>query len=171
MRYFVVHFDQKSYCLCAFHNSEMNITPQLQEQKMGKRQTQWSSTLFGCFCTQPIWCCPLQHFQIRYFVVHFDQKSCYLCAYSISKTNFFLQPQEQKSGRRQTQCFNTIFEFVCTQPIWCCPLQPFQMGYFVFVHFWLKIMSFVRATAVKRILFLNHRNRKVVGGKHNILGH
>ena len=58
----------------------------------------------------------------------------------------------------------------CTRPIWCCPLKPFQMRYFV-VHFWSKIMFFVGATTVKCILFLNHRNRKVVGDKHNILVH
>ena len=44
------------------------------------------------------------------------------------------------------------------------------MRYFV-VHFWSKIMFFVRATAVKQILFLNHRYRKVVGDKHNVLVH
>ena len=32
-------------------------------------------------------------------------------------------------------------------------------------------MFFVCATAVKWIFFLNHRNRKVVGGKHNVLVH
>ena len=34
----------------------------------------------------------------------------YLCAYHISKTNFIPQLQEQKSGRRQTQCSNTLCE-------------------------------------------------------------
>ena len=29
----------------------------------------------------------------------------------------------------------------------------------------------VPAITAKRILFLNHRNRKVVGGKHNVLVH
>ena len=32
-------------------------------------------------------------------------------------------------------------------------------------------MFFVGATAVNQILFLNHRNRKVVGSKHNVLVH
>ena len=45
---------------------------------------------------------------MRDFVVHFDEKSCYLCAYHIGKTHFF---------------------------------------------------------------FLNNRNRKVVGGTHNVLVH
>ena len=37
--------------------------------------------------------------------------------------------------------------------------------------FWLKILLFVCATTVKWVLFLNHRNRKLVGGKHNVLVH
>ena len=37
--------------------------------------------------------------------------------------------------------------------------------------FWSKILFFVRATTVKWILFLNHMNKKVVGGKHNVLVH
>ena len=36
-----------------------------------------------------------------------------------------------KKCRRQTQCSSTLFGFMCTWPIWCCPLQPFQMRYFV----------------------------------------
>ena len=39
-----------------------------------------------------------------------DWKSCYLCAYPISKTNFIPQPHEQKSCRRQTQCSNRLCE-------------------------------------------------------------
>ena len=34
------------------------------------RHTQCSSTLCGWLCTQPIWCGPLQPFQMRYIVVH-----------------------------------------------------------------------------------------------------
>ena len=94
MRYFGFISDQKSCCcFCACHNSKMNFIPQPQEEKSCRRQTQCSNTLFGslcgCLCIQPIWCCPLQPFYyMRYFVVHFDQKSCYLCAYHISKTIF-----------------------------------------------------------------------------------
>ena len=52
------------------------------------------------------------------------------------------------------------------------------MRYFV-VHFWSKIMlqvvcvpsTTVPSPPAKWILFLNHRNRKVVGGKHNVLIH
>ena len=40
------------------------------------------------------------------------------------------------------------------------------------VHFWSKIMLFsVPSTTAKWISFHNHRNRKVVGGKHNVLIH
>ena len=107
---------------------------------------------------------------MRYFVVHFYQKSCHLCACHKSKMDLIPQPQEQKSGRRQTQCSGTLWECLCTWPIWYCCLQPFHMRYFV-VHFWSKIMLFVRATALafKRILFLNHRNRNVAGGNHKVL--
>ena len=42
----------------------------------------------------------------------------------------------------------------------------------VCVHFRSKIMIFcVSAIKVERILLLNHRNRKVIGGKHNVLVH
>ena len=139
MRYFVVHYDRKSGCLCACHKSEINFTPQPQEKKSCRRRTQYSSTLFGCLCTLPIWCCPLQPFQMRYFVVHFDSKSCCLCAFLNSEMNFIPQPQEKKSCRRQTQCSITLCGCQCNQPIWCCPLKPIQMRYFVF-HFWSKIM-------------------------------
>ena len=34
------------FCLCAFHNSEMNIIPQPQEQKSCRRQTRCSNTYY-----------------------------------------------------------------------------------------------------------------------------
>ena len=40
--------------LCAYHISNTNFIPQLHEQKRCRRQTQCSSTLCGCLCTQPI---------------------------------------------------------------------------------------------------------------------
>ena len=46
------------------------------------------------------------------------------------------------------------------------------MKYFVVHYFWSKIMLFfVPAIIALWILFLNHTNRKVVGGKHNVLVH
>ena len=47
------------------------------------------------------------------------------------------------------------------------------MSNFVDLYFWSKMVFFlcVPATKAKCILFLNYRNRKVVGGKHNILVH
>ena len=41
--------------------------------------------------------------------------------------NFMSQPQEKKSYRMQTQCSSILCGWQCTQPIWCCPLQPFQI--------------------------------------------
>ena len=54
-----------------------------------------------------------------------------------------------------------------------CAIKLFlQMRYFV-VHFWSKIWLFVcvHHQQQRLILFLNHRNRKGVGGKHNVLVH
>ena len=76
--------DQKSYCcLCACYNSVIDFISQPQEQKVGRRQTQCSSTLCGCLCNWPSWHCPLQPFQMRYYVVHFDWKSCFFCVPAI----------------------------------------------------------------------------------------
>ena len=97
--------------------------PQPQEQKSLRRQTQCSRTLCGCLCTWHIWCCPLQPFQMRYFAVHSDRKSCCcFCAFLISKMNFIWRPQGQESCRRQTQCSSKLCGYLCTRPIWCCPL-------------------------------------------------
>ena len=76
------------------------------------------------------------------FVDHFDQIiPCFcFCAFHTSKMNFILQPQEQKSCRRQKQYFSALCGCMCTWPIWCCPVQPIQMKY-CFVHFfWSKIV-------------------------------
>ena len=98
----------KSNYFCACNNSKKNFIPWPQGQESCRRQTQCSSTLCWWLYTQPIWCYPLQPFQMRYFVVHFDQKSCFLYAFHNSKMNFILQPHIQKSGRRQTQCSSTL---------------------------------------------------------------
>ena len=74
-----------------------------------------------------------------------------------------------RNGRRETQCSSTLSGCLYTWPIRYCCLQLFQMRYFV-VHFWSKITT-VPSPPAKWILFLNHRNRKVVGGKHNVLIH
>ena len=54
--------------------------------------------------------------------------------------NFFLEPQEQEGCRWQTQCSSKLCGWLCTQPIWCCPLQPFHMRYFVVYLFLIKIL-------------------------------
>ena len=92
----------------------------------------------------------------------------FVCVCNNSKMNFITQPQEQKSWRRQTQCCNTLCGCLCTWPIWCCPMEPCYMRYFA-VHFDPKSCYFyVRTIKAYWILFLNHRNRKVVGGQHNV---
>ena len=100
-------------CFGAYHISKTNFIPQPHEQKGCRRLTQCSSTLCGCLCIWPIWCCPMLPFQMRYFVDHFDQKSCYLCAYHNSRTDFIPQPHEQKSCRRLTQCSSTLYVDDC----------------------------------------------------------
>ena len=82
--------DPKSCYFCAFHNSELDFIPQPKEQKSGRRQTQYSSTLCRCLCKWLGRCCHMEPFYMRYFVVHFYQKSYYLCA----KMNFIPQAQE-----------------------------------------------------------------------------
>ena len=130
---------------CAWNNSKKNFFPQPQEKKRGNRQTQCSSRLCECLCTWPSWCYPMERFQMRFFAVHFDWKSCCLCACYKSKMDSILEPQHQKSGRRHTQCFSPLLECLCTWPSWCCPMEPFHMRYFV-VHFDWKSCYFVRGT-------------------------
>ena len=53
---------------------------------------------------------------------------------------------------------------------WCCPLQPFQMRYFVFIS--NQKSCYLCAYHIgKHISFRNHMNKKVVVGKHNVLVH
>ncbi|OEU11808.1 hypothetical protein FRACYDRAFT_244932 [Fragilariopsis cylindrus CCMP1102] len=89
---------------------------------------------------------------------------CIVCVLEarISKT-IIPQPREQKSGRRQTKYSNTQCGCLCNKSSWYCPMEPFQMRIFVV------LVICVPTTLAKQILFLNHMNRKVVGGKHNII--
>ena len=139
------------------NNSEMIFIPQPQEQESGRRQAQCSSILCECLCTGPIWGCPLQPFQMRYFVfVFFSNQNFYcFCVCNNSKQDFMPQPQEQLTCRRHTQYSSTLCGCLCTLPIWCCPVQPFYMRYFV-VHFWLKHFM-VQNTYI--ILLFKHTTR------------
>ena len=125
----------------------MNSCPNHRYRKVvgGTHNVLGPSTVCGWLCTKTIWCCHLKPFYMRYFVVHFDWKSCFcFCAFHTSKLNFILQPQEQESCKRLTQYSSTLCFCYCTQPIWCCPLYPFQMSYFV-IQFWSKILLFLHA--------------------------
>ena len=102
--------------------------------------------------------------------MHFDEKYGYFSAYHNSKIKFTLQLQEQKSGGRVTQCSTTLCGGCCIQPKKSSPLEPFQIRYFV-VHFAQNLVIYVPTTLAKQILFCNHMNRKVVGGKCNVLIH
>ena len=75
--------------------------------------------------------------------------------------------------RTHTKCWEPIRstkeEIIITSKL---QNQSLLMRYFV-VHLWLKILLFicVPTTLAKRILFPNHMNKKLVGGKHNVLVH
>ena len=127
-------FWSKILFLCAYHISKTYFIPQPHGQKSCRRQPQCSNTLCEGLCIWPKTCCPLQPLQMRYFVVHFWSKTWYLCAYHISKTNFILQPYEQKSCRRVRQGSNTLCGGYCIQPKESSPLEPFQIREFE-LHF------------------------------------
>ena len=73
------------------------------------------------------------------------------------------------TGGLHNHCYVMI---LCAHSVCVCTFKLFlEMRYFV-VHFWSKIRCVcVCALTAKQILFLNHRNRKVVGGAHNVLVH
>ena len=107
----------KNHIFCVCNTSKINFIPQPQEQKSCRRQTQCSSTLCECQCTQPrthLVLCPQQIFQMRYFVVHFclieNLVIIFVPACHKSKMDFIAQPHKQKSGRGQTQCSSTLCE-------------------------------------------------------------
>ena len=78
------------------------------------------------------------------------------------------------SVQKSSCCFcvqwsSTLCRCWCTQTIWCCPLQPFQMRYCVVHSDQISCCCVCLPHQQFRISFCNHRNRKVVGGKHNAL--
>ena len=99
------------------------------------------------------------------------KKSCYFCACHKRKINSIPQPQEKKSFRRQTECSSTLWGCLCTWPIWWLSTPTLSNEIFCGSFLIQNLAIFVCATTAKWILFLNHRNRKVVGGKHNVLAH
>ena len=132
-------------------------------KKSDGRLTQCSNTLCGGYYTQPEKSSPLELSRIRYFVVRFDHKYGYLCAYHSSKIKFTLQPQKQKSGRRVTQCSNTLCGGYCIQPIKSSPLELSRIRYFV-VHFDEKYGYFCANHNSKIKFTLQPQEQKVVGG-------
>ena len=107
---------------------------------------------------------------MRYFVFISDQKSCYFCACNNSKPDFIPQPQKQKNCRRQTQCSSTLCGYCAPGLSGVVLCNPFKWD--ILCSFLIKnLVIFVRATTANWISFHNHRNRKVVGGKRNVLLH
>ena len=92
------------------------------------------------------------------------------CVCNSSETKFIPQTQEQKGCRRQTQCSNTLCECLCTWPIHCFLWNHFKWDIFWFILI-KNLVIFVPTTLAKQILSCNHSNKKVVGGKHNVLIH
>ena len=77
---------------CAWNNSSETIFfPQPQKKKSCRMPTQCFSRLCECLYTWPSWCYPMERFQMRFFAVHFDWKSCCLCACHNIVMNFIPQ--------------------------------------------------------------------------------
>ena len=151
-------------------HTKIKFTLQLQEQKSGRRVTQCSHILCGGCCTRPKESSPLQPFQIRYFVVRFDHKYGYLCAYHSSKIKFTLQLQEKKGKEGNTRFSYTIWRLLqLTKRKFSSGTIPNKIFWGAF---WWKIWLFVCIPqAAKSSLLFNQRNKKVVGGMHNVLVH
>ena len=158
-----------SCCLCAFHNSGLYFTQQPQEQKSGRRQLQGSNALFRCQYIQLIWGCPLQPFQIRYFVVLFWSKILL----------FVCLPQQQivfystTTGTKKWQKATTIFQYTIGMLVHPAQkvLSSATLSNEIFCGSSLVINHFVcvpSATADCN-LFNNHRNKNVVKGNYNVL--
>ena len=97
-----------------------------------------------------IWCCPVQPFQMRYFAVHFNRKSCCLCAFHNSEMD--------------------IMDASTPDPFGVVLCNPFKWDILLFILIENHVVC-VPSTTAKWISFCNHKNRKVVGGKHNVLVH
>ena len=159
----------KNLVFFTLNNSKTNFFPHPQEQKSGRRQTKCSCTLCECLCTLlfgVVLCNPLE-WGILWFIS--GQKSCFLCFEQQQNKFYSSTTITGKWEETNTMFLYTVWMFVHPS-IWCCPLQPSWMRYFV-IHFWSKIMFFVLWTTAKQILFLNHNIRKVGGDKHNVLVH
>ena len=61
---------------------------------------------------------------------------------------------------------------LCYDVVCVCTFKLFLQMRLLFINFLVKnLVVCVRASTAEQILFLNHRNRKVVGGTHNVLVH
>ena len=112
----------------------------------------------------------LKSFQIRYFVFISDQKSSFcFCAFHNSEMNFIPHPQKKKSGRRQTQCSNTLYVDFSAPNLFVvvlCNTFKWDILWFILIK---NLVIFVPTALAKWILFFNHSNKKVGGCQHNAL--
>ena len=98
------------------------------------------------------------------------QKSCcYLCAYHISKMNIFCNHMDKKIVGGKHNVLVHYVDVSASNPSGVVLCIPFKWD--VLCSFLIKnhLVVFVPSTTVKWISFCNHSNRKVVGGKHNVL--
>ena len=77
-----------------------------------------------------------------------------------------------RNGRRETQCSSTLCGCLCTHPsgVVLCNHFKWDILWFISIKNHVIIIC-VPTTLAKRIFFGNHMNKKVVGGKHNVLVH
>ena len=101
-----------------------------------------------------------------------DQKSCYLCAYHISKPNFIPQPHHRKKkvvgGKRNVLEYYKNASALNPSDVVHCNTFKWDILWFILIK---NLVIYVPTTLAKQILFCNHRNKKVVRGKHNVLIH
>ena len=95
----------------------MNFITQPHEQKSCRRQTECSNTLWGCgcLCNQPILCCLLQPFQMRYFVLcthtFYIPKMCAVCEPTLWDTSRLTRLRNIKLLHPIGQLLTSLFNF------------------------------------------------------------
>ena len=110
---------------------------------------------------------------MRYFVFISDQKSCYFCAWSATTTANRISFRNHRNRKVVGGKHNVLVHYVdvsAPDPSGVVLCNPFIWDILWFILIKNHVI-FVPTTLGKRILFCNHRNKKVVGGMHNVLVH
>ena len=153
------YFDWKSCCLCAFHNSEMDSNVRF--LPMLVPNIHWHKFLL------------LSSFFILHFMCFF-----YLCWLGAVPEVLVIMYSFDSVSHWPYIGTRKIYMGVCTGGLhnYCCVMMLCTFKLFLQMRYWCSLLVknqfvCVRASTAKQILFLNHRNRKVVGGKYNVLVH